>query len=194
MGWTFPYGANRKSVIAELTDHYVSEDKRFERTCLAKCYKGSSFKGTLYAVFENKHLKADGTLEKTVRYIFVALLQYSNYRGEHTWGYKDMEESMGPCVCGCPVSYFKLVPEAPNNWARLWRERCVLKQQEVAMRVKLNRAIRKREIDPTLAQARYNEFIKQWKALNEKVDAEHEAEHQKWLDEAKKANAEQVTA
>jgi hypothetical protein len=194
MGWTFPYYATRKSVIAELTDHYVSENKLFERTCLAKCYKGSNFKGTLYAVFENKHFNADGTLEKTVRYIFVGLLQCRKMDGQMTWGYKDLEESMGPGECGCPVSYFKLVPVPPNNWARLWRERCVLRQKEVALRVKLNRAIRKGEIDRNLAQAQYDEFKKNWITMMEKIDAEHEAEHQKWLDEAKKATAEQVTA
>lgn len=172
MGWTFPYGASRKYVIAELTDHYVSENKLFERTCLAKCYKGSNFKGTLYAVFENRHFNGD----EAVRFIFVAMLQCRKMDGKMSWGYKDMEESMGPCQCGCPVSYFDLVPVVPNASAERWRERCRLQQRQVALRVKLNRAIRRGEVDPRLAKEQYNEFLRQWAPMLDRQEEEFKTE------------------
>jgi len=50
------------------------------------------------------------------RILLCVLLQSSG--GE--WGYKDMDESMGPCDTSCPVKYLDMVPD-PGGYATEWR-------------------------------------------------------------------------
>ena len=42
------------------------------------------------------------------------------------WGYKDMEESAGPCESRAPLSILNLLSELkdPDNYAQEWRRRC----------------------------------------------------------------------
>lgn len=65
-------------------------------------------------------------------YVFgvVFLLKYSN--DYYNFGYKDMDECMGPCESECPERILNLLTpleESPGSergkeWARAWRERC----------------------------------------------------------------------
>lgn len=109
MGWLFTQGQTRRQLIEHLTAPWETEDR-----------KGSTFKrycngNTLFTVAEvvNKH-----TGEIT-RYIGVYLMQREQNYG---WGYKDMDESMGPYQYGCPLSFFDLVPD-PGGYATDWRKR-----------------------------------------------------------------------
>jgi len=38
------------------------------------------------------------------------------------WGYKDMDESMGPCTYDCPLALLDLAGETTNEYAKKWRE------------------------------------------------------------------------
>lgn len=58
---------------------------------------------------------------ETARYICLFLLQGGG-RGSG-WGYKDITESMGPFKTDCPLRFFDMVPEPPNDYGREWRER-----------------------------------------------------------------------
>lgn len=40
------------------------------------------------------------------------------------WGYKDMDETMGPCEDKCPVSILDLLTPTDSQWANEWRDRC----------------------------------------------------------------------
>ncbi|MGJ8590793.1 MAG: DUF6927 domain-containing protein, partial [Yoonia sp.] len=42
------------------------------------------------------------------------------------WGYKDMEESAGPCASRAPLSILNLLSELkdPESYAHAWRQRC----------------------------------------------------------------------
>lgn len=51
---------------------------------------------------------------------FVFLTQTRN--GE--WGYKDMDETMGPNEAKAPVGLLDLLTEPKNDYAARWRERC----------------------------------------------------------------------
>ena len=129
MGWTFGSNTTRKQIIQERTalwdnknnsnntkDHYVSF------VCLKNCFKGSSVAGTLWTVWEITHFnKLDDSVIKTERFIGCDLLRYSNYRNSHSWGYKDMDESMGPYIYNCPLSYLPMVP-CPGGCAEEWRK------------------------------------------------------------------------
>ena len=40
------------------------------------------------------------------------------------WGYKDMDETMGPCQTKCPPSILALLTPTDEKWALEWREKC----------------------------------------------------------------------
>lgn len=41
-----------------------------------------------------------------------------------TFGYKDMDETMGPCVCDCPDRLLDLLTPTDSQNALKWREKC----------------------------------------------------------------------
>ena len=45
-------------------------------------------------------------------------------REYYNFGYKDMDESMGPCERECPVSILKLLSARDDKWAIEWRAAC----------------------------------------------------------------------
>jgi hypothetical protein len=105
MGWTFSSSwPDKASMIA----HLVKPEERF-RT-LKHCCRGN----VLWAVQE---VQREGEWQK-----FIACYLLGTHGGQG-WGYKDMEESMGPCETSCPLGYFDLVP-CPGGYAADWRERC----------------------------------------------------------------------
>jgi hypothetical protein len=65
----------------------------------------------LWTVWE--HRRREGAVD---RYIGCDLL--AGQRG-YCWGYKDMEESMGPCYYTCPLKYLDLVPEPDSRRAKV---------------------------------------------------------------------------
>jgi hypothetical protein len=128
MGWLYQYEMTRRSDI--ITDRTKTWDSRtFENDaetyrvtkCLKHCYRGNSFAGILWTVRETTvyNSKTDEVIE-TVRWIGCDKLAYC--RRDECWGYKDMEESMGPGYYSCPLSYLEMTPPYDNDWARKWRE------------------------------------------------------------------------
>ena len=53
---------------------------------------------------------------------FICLYKIVGGRGQD-WGYKDIDESMGPYETSCPLSFFDMVP-CPEGYAVEFRERC----------------------------------------------------------------------
>jgi hypothetical protein len=111
MGWYYTHGASRSDVIDELTEDRVTDERVF-RT-LRKCFRGN----TMYALHES------GKPGETKKWIGVYLLQRgtSDFPG---WGYKPMDETMGPYHCDCPVSYLDEADEPMGDTAKEWREAC----------------------------------------------------------------------
>jgi hypothetical protein len=71
---------------------------------------------------------------------FIALYLLSKSGGED-WGYKDIDESMGPVEVNCPLSYLELAPEgdtAPTGYSREWRERVRQYHEKRHAGVKIN--------------------------------------------------------
>jgi hypothetical protein len=98
MGWY--YGApSCKEQIAELI-----KDSENHKT-IAHCLRGF----TLWTVAETP----------AGRYIGCFLLR--NGGDSHGWGYKPMDESMGPCEVNCPLGYLEMVPD-PGGFATEWRK------------------------------------------------------------------------
>jgi hypothetical protein len=63
---------------------------------------------------------------KGLREVFAAVFLIEIGRGHQrgTYGYKDMDESIGPYVARCPAKILDLLTDAPNELAEEWRRRC----------------------------------------------------------------------
>lgn len=115
MGWTYfdkPAG--------EKTADYIKRTLTWEHggvknTCLDVAIVKLR---TAYAAVET--VRPDGTREV---WASVWLLDYPrNYR--FNFGYKDMDESMGPCEDECPERILKLLTPTDHEYAQKWRARC----------------------------------------------------------------------
>lgn len=124
MGWLFSTEWNRGSLIRHLTSSWSSKDREPQNStyiiadCLKHCYRGNSYSGVLWAVWQTITVNRETEEEKKENWIGCYLLRYRG--GE--WGYKDMEESMNPCYYSCPLGYLKLVPVASEKWREGVRE------------------------------------------------------------------------
>ena len=70
--------------------------------------------------------KDSGQLDMATRKVvaFVFLLDYRTSESSHDIGYKDMDESMGPCECECPERILQLLTPTSHEYALAWRGRC----------------------------------------------------------------------
>jgi hypothetical protein len=116
MGWDFIRGFDRKKTISYLTEDRASTDPGSTFTS-EKTLAKKVVKGVLYFVREFTY-RSDGRIQ---RILCVALLQAD--RRDNSYGFKLMDEAMGPCVYDCPVEFFDLVPN-PGSYATDWRETC----------------------------------------------------------------------
>ena len=67
-------------------------------------------------------IRADGSREV---WCAVFLLKFHpKARDGLTFGYKDMEESMGPYAWRCPLRILSLLTETQNAYANAWRAKC----------------------------------------------------------------------
>lgn len=72
----------------------------------------------LWVVFERR---PDIPPEQATPERFICLYLLGSQKG-YGWGYKAVEETMGPAETGCPLSYLDMVPD-PGSYSTDWRER-----------------------------------------------------------------------
>ncbi|RCS47665.1 hypothetical protein DTL42_14190 [Bremerella cremea] len=123
MGWTYPNGVNRKQLIAQRVEGWERDNGEIQvkSTCLKHCYRGGVFSGVLWSVWERTFTKNGEEAQPSERWIQCDLLRCD--RGE--WGYKDIEESMGPYYFSCPLGYLELVPFDRYGGNAEWREQVI---------------------------------------------------------------------
>ena len=102
MGWLFIHGYSRQDLIESRTKGWTNEKSGVECTVLKHCTRGN----VLWTVNEIQYPTGE-----TKRFIGCDLLQRSNAG----WGYKGMEESMGPFYYTCPILYLVMVKEDKCN-------------------------------------------------------------------------------
>jgi hypothetical protein len=127
MGWTVPYDTpHRVDLITRRIAGWTHEnpEHRVEVVCIKHCYRGGVRSGSLWKVMEQRHyLKSNNGLVKTERFIALDMIRYyPEGRGMGNFGYKDLDESCGPCTISCPTSYLDMVPD-PGTYATEWRKR-----------------------------------------------------------------------
>ena len=107
MGWLYPQGASRRDIIEDLISTDDNDQRRLET--IAHCTRGN----VLWSVVEITRKQDGGRKE---RFISCCLLGCERGSG---WGYKCMDESMGPFYYSCPLSYLDLAPTVANH---KWRQ------------------------------------------------------------------------
>lgn len=118
MGWLFGWDSKESLVSHCLTGGAKPRDY----SALAHSIVGNN----LWVVFE-RNADAPLTYEREGREPYVLpdrvlclyLLQGRKHDG---WGYKDLDESMGPSETNVPLKYLAMVPD-PGGYATAWRER-----------------------------------------------------------------------
>lgn len=116
MGWLYKHDPI-DDPVAYLTRHYNHDGERQTHQVLGAARVAS----TVYMAIES--------IDKTTgaSYVFAAVILISNTQ-RHGFGYKDMDEGMGPCECACPGRIMRLlspVEDIPNpryaaDWAPAW--------------------------------------------------------------------------
>lgn len=96
-----------------------TKDKDGNITATNRVLKSSMVGSTYYAAVETKKVSGE---RKVWAAIFLTCGQ-TKHDGT-IWGYKDMDETMGPCESKCPASILALLTPTDSQWANEWRERC----------------------------------------------------------------------
>ena len=113
MGWLFSEGWNRASLIQHLTEP-KQEASGWSIKTEARCTVGN----VLWAV----QTVTGGSRDEGAPTTFIACYLLQG-RGGQGWGYKDMDEDMGPSYYSCPLKYLTLQPVIRSEWGREWREK-----------------------------------------------------------------------
>jgi hypothetical protein len=118
MGWLF---SNRWATKNDLVDYLKSPARNGENLeLLASTVRGNRH---WYVARYRKE-------EKDITFIGLDLMQSGKEDG---WGYKDMDESVGPYYYDCPLKYLDMVGEPVGNAAE-WRAKVRERHQKKAAR------------------------------------------------------------
>jgi len=106
MGWTFSQNATKRSLRAEIVAPEERACGGYFRT-LASAVRGN----TLWCLHESKR---NGEALR-----FIGCYRFGRHQG--WWGYKAMDETMGPYYYDCPIEYLDAASPAQNSMAAVWR-------------------------------------------------------------------------
>jgi hypothetical protein len=118
MGWLYMqslggHSGPRQYLDAQFTYERPDQRVRVLRSSLVKMR-------TYYAAVEI--VPTDGPREVIA---VVCLVRYNPRDTEgYVFGYKSMDETMGPCEAECPVAILDLLTPTTGDYAFAWRERC----------------------------------------------------------------------
>ena len=92
---------------------------------------GARVRNTVYLAVRSTEKKTGGT------FVFAAVILISNTK-KSGFGYKDMDESMGPCQCDCPeriIRRLSPIADIPNpSYTAEWRARVAARHDEQRQR------------------------------------------------------------
>jgi hypothetical protein len=128
MGWLF------MSKPVEGPKAYLDRQLAYTGGAYAHRVLRSAFVGsTYYAAVERASL-ADGS---KIVWAAVILTKTCGPKDAPEWGYKDMDETCGPCESHCPATILALLTETDSQWANEWRARCraAIKAKHAARRL-----------------------------------------------------------
>lgn len=113
MGWTYTNtNLSRKEAVDELFTWY---SEKYKTVVLKSTMKGAIYYGAVEQI--NKE-----TGESSVGGVVV--LTSSDRKNGFNFGYKIVDETMGPCNCDCPKAILDLLSDTNDEYALSWRKRC----------------------------------------------------------------------
>ncbi|WP_292531527.1 hypothetical protein [Methylocystis sp.] len=126
MGWLFHNDMLTHQTPAEyIAQHFSHEND----TCKATVIATATVRGTIYAAIRNEIKNTNKT------YVFCGVFLFKNNKKDG-FGYKDMDEGMGPCEVDCPDRIMRLlspVDDMPSpGYAAEWRTRVAAAKQQRA--------------------------------------------------------------
>lgn len=107
MGWDFTKDASKADIVKECLSGGAKPTEYFP---IAQKIVGNC----LWVVFEHN------SQDRNARFIALYLLEKQRGFG---WGYKPMEESMGPYEVSCPLQFLEITPLPVSPYAASWREK-----------------------------------------------------------------------
>ena len=115
MGWTFTEKPRSQSVREFF-------EERFNCTNEHGSWKILDCAST----FTEAYLAVERTLPSGETYVFamICLIKRVPSDPNYNFGYKDMDESMGPCYYNCPKRILDLLTPTDNEYANRWRDEC----------------------------------------------------------------------
>ena len=120
MGWTF-YDA--------LTDINGKVNRKHEcdrlMTWNSEQSAGEVLKSTMRGSVYYAALKHTDKRTNEVMNVGVVILTSSDLKSGLNFGYKDMDETVGPGYYDCPLSIIKLLSPTDNEYAIEWRKKCI---------------------------------------------------------------------
>lgn len=131
MGWLFKPGSSRSDLIRELTTGWSNDT--VTAVCLTHTLRGN----VLWTVWEHRFHND----QPTSRFIGCDLLLY--HPKNACWGYKSMDESMGPCYYTCPLSFLAMTPTLNPEWRAVVRaHHARIRRPDLHLRVGLTVALK----------------------------------------------------
>jgi hypothetical protein len=117
MGWIYGWNSRR-----ELIDHLLRDEGSYK--VLKHCCVGNN----LWIVFEVTN-DDTGELKRTA---FLYLLDGQGKKDGRQWGYKSIDESMGPYEISFPASWLDLLTPTNSPYALNWREKVRQRAEKTA--------------------------------------------------------------
>lgn len=118
MGWLYMTSMRGHSGPCAYLDHQFTYERDGHRSKVLR----SALVGmrTYYAAVE--HMRPDG---ERIVFAAVCLVRYNpRDREGYIFGYKDMDETVGPCESDCPPAILDLLTPTERAYALKWRARC----------------------------------------------------------------------
>ena len=138
MGWTTLH-----------RDKGMSDREFFEKefpnglTQNGKILKCATVRNVFYAAVQNND---DAPHMPGKVWALVVLIQRT--RGDYNFGYKDMDENMGPNADDCPIEILDLLSPTDHDYALSWRASCRAKREALASKPKVGAGTRVRFATP----------------------------------------------
>lgn len=126
---TMPPASRQKEIDRKLT--WESKDRDGNILSTYKVLKSAMVGSVYYAAVA---IDEPGKETKVCAAVYLTCGR-TNHDGT-IWGYKDMDETKGPCESKCPASILALLTPTDSQWANEWRERCRKNIAEAAERRK----------------------------------------------------------
>lgn len=121
MGWLFTYGQSKQELIEKRVRKEENENGIWE-------YPEHALKGKcLWKILYHTN-KQTGESTKIICLDLIEAQYDKNSKGKkefYGYGYKDMDETMGPCYYDCPLSFLEKVPCPNSNYAPAWRKKVI---------------------------------------------------------------------